>query len=111
MLLTREESWKEVKLGRAFKAELLVERSRQLEQLSTTLVVDGYFAKRKFIDRILEQTNMEVICRLRDDANLKYLAATASTNKGRSRPKLYAGKVEAIKLISGGSEKNIGIQK
>jgi len=32
-------------------ADLIVERASRLAELSTILVVDGYFAKRKFVDK------------------------------------------------------------
>ena len=37
------------------------------------LVVDAYFAKQEFIDRITKQTGVDIITRLRCDANCKYL--------------------------------------
>jgi hypothetical protein len=57
------------------------------------LVVDAYFAKEGFIDRIIKQTGLEVITRLRCDANCKYLyQGTKSTTKGA--PKKYDGKID-----------------
>jgi hypothetical protein len=74
-------------------AKLIVRRAEELRALSLVLVVDGYFAKKKFVDAICEQTPLEMICRLRDDANLKYLAPESKTKK-RGRPRLYLGKVD-----------------
>lgn len=74
-------------------AELIVQRAEGLQALSSILVVDGYFAKKKFVDSICSQTQLELICRLRDDANLKYLATETKTKK-RGRPRLYSGKVD-----------------
>lgn len=74
-------------------AELIVQRAAGLETLSLVLVVDGYFAKKKFVNPICEQTSLEIICRLRDDANLKYLAPEPKTKK-RGRPRRYTGKVD-----------------
>lgn len=73
-------------------ADLIIQRASSLVELSTILVVDGYFAKRKFVDKVICFTELEIICRLRDDANLKYLAPKVSQKK-RGRPKLYSGKV------------------
>ena len=75
-------------------AELIIDRAETLIALSTILVVDGYFAKKKFIDPILNQTKLEVICRLRDDANLKYLASEKVETKKRGRPRKYKGKID-----------------
>jgi len=67
-------------------AQIVLERSKELEKVSKTLVVDGYFAKSKFVDAITEDTNMELICRLRDDANLNYLyGGKQNTGRGRKR--------------------------
>ena len=61
------------------------------------MVVDGYFAKRKFVDAIVEQGQMEVICRLRDDANLNYIYR-GKQSTGRGRPKKYDGKMDSKKI-------------
>ncbi|MEM8780834.1 MAG: transposase [Cyanobacteria bacterium P01_G01_bin.49] len=74
-------------------AECIVHRAEGIQSLSLVLVVDGYFAKKKFVNPICEQTSLEIICRLRDDANLKYLAPEVKTKK-RGRPRLYEGKVD-----------------
>jgi hypothetical protein len=74
-------------------AELLIERACELEQISDILVVDGYFPKFKFIDSITKQTNLRIVSRLRDDANLKYLY-NGEKSKGKGRPRLYSGKVD-----------------
>lgn len=71
----------------------IIESKEELEQISTILVVDGYFAKRKFIDGITSETELEVICRLRDDANLLYLFK-GKKKKGKGRPKKYDGKID-----------------
>lgn len=77
-------------------AQVIINRKEKLQNLSSILVVDGYFAKRKFIDAISNDTEMEVICRLRDDANLQYLYK--GEKKGRGRPKKYDGKVNVKKI-------------
>jgi hypothetical protein len=73
-------------------AEVIIERSEKLELMSSTFVADGYFAKKKFVDAMCEKTNLELISRLRDDANLNYIY-TGQSKTGRGRPKKYAGKV------------------
>jgi len=78
-------------------AELIVSRAEGLQTLSSILAVDGYFAKKKFVDKICNQTDLEIICRLRDDANLKYLSPPHEEKK-RGRPRLYSGKVDVNKI-------------
>lgn len=57
------------------------------------LVVDAYFAKQGFIDRITTQTPLDIITRLRCDANCKYLyKGPKSTTKGA--PRKYDGKID-----------------
>lgn len=57
------------------------------------LVVDAYFAKKDFIDRIIQQTGLDLITRLRSDANCKY-CYNGPKRKGRGAPQKYAGKVD-----------------
>lgn len=60
-------------------------------------VADGFFAKAKFVDGVLEN-GLHLISRLRIDADLKYLYK--GEQKKRGRPRLYAGKVD-IENITG----------
>jgi len=71
----------------------ILDSKEELEQMSRILVVDGYFAKRKFIDGITTESDLEVICRLRDDANLRYLFK-GKKKTGKGRPKKYDGKID-----------------
>ncbi len=54
-------------------------------------VVDGYFAKRTFLDG-MKKLKQECITKLRSDANMTYLYA-GEKSKGRGRPKIHDGKV------------------
>ena len=56
-------------------------------------VVDGYFGKEKYVTGILDNSSMEVIGRLRHDANLRY-RFTGKQKPGRGRKRKYDGKVE-----------------
>jgi len=67
-----------------------------LKSISQILVVDGWFNKQKFISAMLK-LGLEVICRLRPDANLKYLY-NGPEKEGRGRPKKHAGKVDIHKI-------------
>lgn len=60
--------------------------------LSAYLAVDAYFAKREFIDRILTGTSLQIISRLRKDANCYYLYE-GPQKQSRGAPRKYAGKI------------------
>lgn len=72
-------------------AGLLVDRKEQLLSISKYLVVDAYFSKHGFVSALTEN-GFEVICRLRNDADLLYLF-TGTRKGGRGRPRKYDGKV------------------
>jgi len=72
-------------------ANIITERSDKLRELSNYLVVDAYFSKKGFIDNVLD-SQMHVISRLRDDADLSYLCYDAPTGK-KGRRKKYDGKI------------------
>jgi hypothetical protein len=55
------------------------------------LAVDGYFAIYKFVQGVCA-LEMDVVGKLRRDANLRYLYH--GSQQGRGRPRKYAGKVE-----------------
>ena len=76
-----------------YYAQLIIDRSKQIQQISNYLAVDGYFAKVKFIDHIKASTDLDIICKLRQDANLKYIYK-GPKRKGRGRPKKHDGKVD-----------------
>lgn len=73
-------------------ANVISERAEQLLSISPYLVVDAWFAKQTFIQKVRE-SNIHVICRFRDDAHLKYLF-TGQQKKGRGRPRKYIGLVD-----------------
>ena len=64
-----------------------------LKSISNYLAVDAFFAKKEFIEPILQKTHLHIVSRLRDDANLRYLYQGKKKN-GRGRPKQYAGKID-----------------
>lgn len=78
-------------------AKTIVSRATQLSQISSILVVDAYFTKRNFIDPITEQTPLQIVGRLRGDANLRYLYH-GPQKIGRGRPKRYIGKINVKNL-------------
>ncbi len=74
-------------------AKVIVESAQFLKEMTAYLAVDGYFAKKAFINPIREQTHLHLICKLRQDADLKYLY-TGPRRAGKGRPKKYDGKVK-----------------
>lgn len=78
-------------------AQTIIDRWERLTPLSTYLAVDGYFAKKTFVDPVTELTDLHIISKLRRDANLKYLYH-GPKRKGRGRPKKYDGKVDLKKI-------------
>lgn len=74
-------------------AKVLIDRSSQISKLSTYLAVDAYFSKKSFVDQVTASTNLQIISKLRSDANLRYLYK-GPKRVGRGRPKKYDGKVD-----------------
>lgn len=73
--------------------EFVLSQKNHMQRLGIKYhVVDGYFAKEKYVTGILENTEMDVICRLRQDANLRY-QYTGKQKPGRGRKRVYEGKV------------------
>ncbi len=71
--------------------DMLQNNAEELKQISRILVVDAWFYKADYI-RTGVDLGFECITRMRDDANLQYLYASKQ-NRGKGRPKKYAGKV------------------
>ena len=55
-------------------------------------VVDGAFAKKKYVDGV-RQLDLHMIGKLRSDANMRYLYTGPKREKGSGRQKTYDGKV------------------
>ena len=72
---------------------LVIERKETLVSFSPYLAVDGYFAKKEFINPIMNQTELHVISKMRIDANLYYVYRGESTGL-RGRPKTLDGKIK-----------------
>jgi len=72
-------------------ADIIHSRKDALLGLSNIVVADAWFSKNKFVDKIIS-TDMELVCRFRDDADLSYLFKGERTG-GQGRPKKYDGKV------------------
>jgi len=72
-------------------ADVIESRKDTLLSISRYLVADAWFSRKPFTDRILSM-GMQLISRLRDDADLRYLCQDAPSRK-RGRPRKYAGKI------------------
>jgi len=73
-------------------ASLVIERKDALLSFSRYLAVDGYFTKKEFVTPITEQTTLEIISKMRSDANLYYIYQGGRSGK-KGRPKTLAGKI------------------
>lgn len=74
-------------------AQAILWSKQQAQSLSGYIALDAYFAKASFIDRLLEQSELHIISRLRSDADLLYLYQ-GPASKGRGAPRKYDGKVD-----------------
>jgi hypothetical protein len=72
-------------------AQVLIDRKDDLFCISNHLVADAYFSKEPFVTSMCN-TGFEVISRLRNDADLRYLFK-GEQRGGKGRPKQYSGKI------------------
>jgi len=78
-------------------AKLVISNASKLKELSTVAVFDAYFTKKKFVEAVADIAGFEMIGRMRDDANLKYLYK-GKQSQTRGRPKKYDGKINTKKI-------------
>jgi hypothetical protein len=91
-----------------FYAQQLQRVAPEILKYTRTGLFDGYYAKKKFVDKVIE-LGFVMISKLRCDANLKYLYEGEQSGE-RGRPKKYDGKVEFDEL-SRFDRRTIEIQK
>jgi len=60
------------------------------------VVADAFFAKKGFVESIREM-GLHLVCKLREDADLRYLIQQVPTGR-RGRPAKYGGKVDLMNL-------------
>ena len=72
---------------------LVIERKDVLSSFSKYLAVDGYFGKKEFVNPITEQTEIEIVGKLRNDADLNYVYKGRQTGL-KGRPKVMDGKIK-----------------
>jgi hypothetical protein len=80
----------------AYYAALICRRATDILQVSKYLVVDAYFSRNPFVTTVCEQ-NIEIISRLRDDADLLY-PYVGSHPKKKGAKKKFEGKFDARNL-------------
>ena len=75
----------------AFYVRKIMEKKEDLLKISKYLVADAYFSKITFIKPFFDD-GFQVISRLRDDADLRYIFV-GEQKKRKGRPQKYAGKI------------------
>jgi len=78
-------------------AEYIVSRATAIKHFSKYLVADGYFAKKDFIQVVMNKSGLHVITKLKDDANLRY-PYNGPQKPGKGRKKIHDGKVDLKKI-------------
>ena len=78
-----------------FYSKIIRDRQEQFKNISRYLVADAWFSKLTFVQDVLNM-DMHLVSRLRDDANLKYLANpnVQGEKKPQGRPRKYDGKID-----------------
>lgn len=79
-----------------YYAGLVVDQADRLKLVSTTLVADGYFWRRPFVDAVTGQ-GFSLISKLPSNAVLQY-PHLGPKRKGRGRPRKYQGRVDRLAL-------------
>lgn len=69
---------------------------KSIKLLTRYLAVDGYFMKKEFIQPLVQE-GLEVVSKMRLDANLKYLYHGPQRHQ-KGRPRLYDGKVDVTAI-------------
>ena len=68
----------------------------QILSITRYVVADAYFSKKNFVEQILE-CSLDLVSKLRDDADLAYLSLQPKTGK-KGRPAKYGGKIDISNL-------------
>jgi hypothetical protein len=88
-----------------FYLECIEKLNSKIQKYTKYFAFDGYFTKKKFVDRVVEM-GFNFIGKLRCDANLKILY-TGEQRKGPGRPKKFVGKCNLSELQSFKFERDI----
>ncbi|MDL2313265.1 transposase [Bacteroidales bacterium OttesenSCG-928-B11] len=68
----------------------------QILEITTCVAADAFFSKKGFVDDIIGM-GLRLVCKLRDDADLRYLCNGGKSGK-RGKPAKYDGKVDPANL-------------
>ncbi|CAK8711885.1 hypothetical protein GMJAKD_06770 [Candidatus Electrothrix aarhusensis] len=80
-----------------FYVNQVIKRSQELKKIADYFVYDGAAAKKKFVDGIVENTELHLVSKLPKNANMRYLY-TGPRKPGPGRPRQYDGKIRWNKL-------------
>ncbi len=80
-----------------FYVNQVIARASALKELADYFVYDGAAGKKKFVDGLVDNTELHLISKLRKDADLRYLY-TGPPKKGPGRTKRYDGKINCQKI-------------
>lgn len=75
-----------------FYVKQIIEHASELKAIADYIVYDGAAGKKKFVDGLVDQTELHLISKLRKDADLRYLYP-GPQRPGPGRPKEYDGKI------------------
>lgn len=75
-----------------FYTKTVQDNADRLKELTSHLVVDGGFAKKKFVNGV-RMVGLHIVGKLRHDSKLRYLFK-GPKSEGRGRPKMYDGRVD-----------------
>jgi len=79
-------------------AKVILDKLSVIKSLNIRYVaVDAFFSKNRFIDAITSLSPLEIVGRLRNDANLRY-QFTGKQNTGRGRKRKYGDKVDVERI-------------
>jgi hypothetical protein len=80
-----------------FYVNQVINRAEDLKKIADYFVYDGAAAKKKFVDGIVENTELHLISKLPRNADMRYLY-TGPRKPGSGRPRQYDGKILWNKL-------------
>ena len=75
-----------------FYVKQITTHAAELKAIADYIVYDGAAGKKKFVDGIVDHTDLHLVSKLRKDADLRYLY-TGPRRPGPGRPKQYDGKI------------------
>ncbi len=77
-------------------AAVIKKNLQEIIPLTRYLVADAFFSKKGFVHNMMAM-GLQLVCKLRDDADLLYLSDKSKPGK-RGRPSTYAGKVDPLNI-------------